>query len=311
MQHFLISIFLFAATYPAAIAQTTPHTSDVHIISSPQSGYVIRGERFETEIFVLAGGRTLPDKKYSIEVNGISLLPENGRVRYSAIAGSIGLNRYTVKANIRLGSENIALSRTFSYEVGERSVYVSADRMNVFYVGVDNPVSVSAAGFSSKDLKVSINGSGGTITRTGSAFFNVRVETPTEDCRVNVTGGGLSDSRIFRVKRIPDPSPVLSELTLPEQMDADKFKSQGGVILMLKDFDFDARCDMLSFEVLRIAPDGARESVTNEGGRFREAARALVDKAEPGDIFLFRNIRGQYPGDAEVRNLQGFSVEIR
>ena len=34
--------------------------------------------------------------------------------------------------------------KEFEYEVGERSVTVSAEKMNVFYIGVDNPVAVSA-----------------------------------------------------------------------------------------------------------------------------------------------------------------------
>jgi hypothetical protein len=50
---------------------------------------------------------------------------------------------------------------TYEYEVGERSATVSADKMNVFYIGVDNPISVSASRcFFSNDLKVSISGGG-------------------------------------------------------------------------------------------------------------------------------------------------------
>ena len=35
-------------------------------------------------------------------------------------------------------------SKDFEFEIGERSVSVSPMKMNVFYIGVDNPVSVTA-----------------------------------------------------------------------------------------------------------------------------------------------------------------------
>jgi len=41
--------------------------------------------------------------------------------------------------------------REFEYEVGERSVSVSPTKMNVFYIGVDNPVEISAAGVAATD----------------------------------------------------------------------------------------------------------------------------------------------------------------
>ena len=53
----------------------------------------------------------------------------------------------------------------FTYEVGARSVAVSADKMNVFYMGVENPLTVAAAGVSSNDVRVSF---GDAITGTGS-----------------------------------------------------------------------------------------------------------------------------------------------
>ena len=307
MTHPLLPIFLLAAACTTAVAQTKPDTSDIHIISSPKSGYVIRGEKFETEIFVLVGGKTLPDQDYYIRVGDKQLFPENGRVRYSAFAANHGINLYTVKATIQNGTEDITLSREFSYEVGERCIAVSASKMEVLYVGVDNPLLVIAAGVSSQDVRVGATGA--TISRPGPMFYEVQVAQPGQ-VSIDVEAGRLKSTFYFRAKRIPDPSPLFGGLTMPEQMVTEQFKSQAGVSLMLNNFDFDVKCDMLSFELVRIASDGARESAMNEGPRFGEAARALIDKAGPGDIYLFRNIRGQCPGDAVARKLQGFSVEI-
>ena len=49
------------------------------------------------------------------------------------------------------GATTTALG-TFEYEVGEKSATVSAEKMNVFYIGVDNPVDISAAGVAPENI---------------------------------------------------------------------------------------------------------------------------------------------------------------
>ena len=67
--------------------------------------------------------------------------------------------------------------------------------MNVFYIGVDNPVEVSAAGISSNLMKVTMSGSGGgSIARNGDGTYNVTVSNPTrkdEFAYVDVSAPGL------------------------------------------------------------------------------------------------------------------------
>ena len=69
-------------------------------------------------------------------------------------------------------------SKKFEYEVGRRSVTVSADKMNVFYIGVENPVSVVAAGVSSNDLRVSGSGGGLNLKSAGNGKYTATVSQP-------------------------------------------------------------------------------------------------------------------------------------
>ena len=115
----------------------------------------------------------------------------------------------------------------------------------------------------------------------------------------------------FRAKAIPDPTPMFGGMSLPEQMDANTFKRQGGVGLLLNNFDFDAHCKTQSFEVVRVSAAGKRTTATNEGARFGKEARKLIDQATAGDIYLFRKLEGKCPGDEQRRKIQGFSVEIK
>jgi hypothetical protein len=90
-----------------------------------------------------------------IYVNGSKLqVGEGGKAEYSASTSSLGTKTLNLNVEVKnpLTGEVSEGEGTYSYEVGERSVTVSADKMNVFYIGVDNPISVSAAGISSNDL---------------------------------------------------------------------------------------------------------------------------------------------------------------
>src|SRR5690606_33215240 len=94
-----------------------------------------------------------------------------------------------------------------TFQVVRPSAVVSPDKMNVLYIGVNNPVSVSAPGTPTDKIKVSM--SGGSIS--GSAGkYNVKVSSP-GTARISVSAEvapgkvqTLSTTE-FRVKRIPDP----------------------------------------------------------------------------------------------------------
>ena len=65
---------------------------------------------------------------------------------------------------------------TVQYTVGTPGgSAVMLDKMNVFYIGVDNPVSISSGtGWD----KTNVTMTGGTLNKVGTGKYNVRVTTP-------------------------------------------------------------------------------------------------------------------------------------
>ena len=84
---------------------------------------------------------------------------------------------------------------------------VSADNMNIFYIGVDNPVSVAVPGVLSEKLKVTI--SEGSITGSNGKYtVNVSKPGDTEIAIYVETKPGVYEkegTKKFRIKRIPSP----------------------------------------------------------------------------------------------------------
>ena len=135
------------------------------------------------------------------------------------------------------------------------------------------------------------------------------MSTPGE-CRVNVSGGGLRDSKVFRVKRIPDPVARLSK-SQGGAMGNGEFKAQGGVGAFLDDFDFDASCIVQGFRLTYITPGQPPVESVNAGARYTAYSRQLVNLAKPGDIYHFDNVKTRCPGDLAARPVNSMVFQIK
>lgn len=288
------------------------------VVSSPKKTYVINGETFETDVFLSAAASQETNAEISIRVNGQPLsVNEDGEAKYTQVARGVGVKTYKADIDVYnpVTDSTQHFSKTFEFEVGERSVSVSATKMNVFYMGVDNPVEVSAAGVPSGQVQVSMSGAGGgTITRNSDGTYTVRVEGPptgpNQFATVNVAAPGLNAKKDFRVKRIPDPVARLSTKS-SGAMSNGEFKSQLGVGAYLDNFDFDARCQIDGFRLVRVPQRQDPEFATNGGGRYTAEAQALVNKARPGDRYFFENVKARCPGDKAGREINSMVFTIR
>ncbi|MGB3800211.1 MAG: GldM family protein, partial [Lewinella sp.] len=268
--------------------------------------YVIGGERLNAKVSVGSYSSSLQPENITLRVNGQNLpIKADGTADFSLLAnGSPGpkkINTYVAVKNPLTG-EVIEQTGEFQYEIGSRSVAVSADKMNVFYMGVENPITVSAAGVSSNDVRVSF---GDAIQGTGSGTsYVVKGVRPTGINTTNVTvtaNGQTLGTFPFRVKPIPDPVP-----TIGGQQGGDiansTFRAQQGIFAELKNFDFDARCNIAGFSLLYVPAREDALAATNPGGSFSGQTAALIARAKPGDNYLFKNIKAKCPGDAAPRD---------
>ena len=150
-------------------------------------------------------------------------------------------------------AENIPFESSYSVIAEPSEAVISADKMNVFYVGVTNPISVAAAGVSTNALKVSCSGGGCNMTKSSNGKYNIKVSQPGATATITVSGGGLQATRFeYRVKRIPDPVAIVGGGPTKRggAMPAGTFRGQKGVAAILENFDFEARCNLQSFELL-------------------------------------------------------------
>lgn len=280
------------------------------VVSSPKKTYIIKGDKFETEVFLSASASASSNTGVSISVNGRSLPVKEGVAKFSETASNTGVRKYEAAITVTnpVTNEKNTYKSSFEYEVGLRSVTVSADKMNVFYIGVENPVTVSAAGVSSNDMKV--NATGVSLKPAGKGKYIATASRPGE-AKITVSGGGLQATKFdFRVKRIPDPQARLSKST-GGGMGNGEFKAQGGVGAFLDNFDFDATCRIQGYNLTYVAKRQDPVESVNGGARYNAKSKRLVDRAKPGDIYYFDNVKAKCPGDPAGRKINSMVFKIQ
>ena len=283
------------------------------VVSAPIKSYVIKGEKFETDVFMSASASAASNTGINISVNGANLpVNADGVAKWTTTAGEVGMKKYSATVSMKnpVTGEVQSFKKEFEFEVGERSCNVSAEKMNVFYIGVDNPVAISAAGVPSAQLKVDAAGAGISLNKLGGGKYTATVSQQGE-CTITLSGGGLQATAFkFRAKKIPTPTPMLSDKK-GGQMPNGTFKAQQGIIPALEGFDFDAKCQITEFRLVRVAPRQDPEIKLNQGGRFVGEVAGLIAKAKPGDRYIFEEIKARCPGDQAARILNEMSFLVK
>ena len=101
----------------------------------------------------------------------------------------------------------------------------------MFYVGLDNPISVSGGNVG--DEKVSVNMTNGTLTKTAPGKYIVRPGKAGTPAVVTVTADGKPSTFEFKVKDVPDPIAKVG-VNKGGRMPVNDFKAQFGVRADLK-----------------------------------------------------------------------------
>lgn len=275
------------------------------------SNYILKGDTYEAQVF-LAAIDTTQNPKIVIDREGElkKFDKKSGRAIYSAKADKVGpvswggIITYKSPSGIETPYEFKA-----DYIVAEPNVVVSPTKMNVFYVGVDNPVSVSAPGFTSDQIRASMTN--GNLIKRGDDYIaqpqavgkpaKVLVEAQFDD------GWRALRTVDFRVKPIPDPVAKVADLN-GGKIKKNLLLAQAGVDAVMDNFDFD-----LSFKIT-----GFTVSTIIKGFTVDQNSRSDLFTSEQKDMFknLSRNqkvyiedIRAVGP-DGVTRNLPAISFRI-
>lgn len=265
------------------VAQVTLNTFQA--IAVPSSDYVLQGQTYTAQIYLGAYDK---NSNPTITVNNRPVPTSAGVGTYSTTAEGEGLQTWTGKLLVKqVEGPPKEYTVTKQYMVAKPSAVVSPDKMNVFYIGVPNPVSVSAPGVP-KD-KIGVSMTGGSITGSGG-HYTVMVRS-TGTAKVTITGekGIKLGETDFRVKRIPDPKPQFAGKS-GGNTSAANIKAQDKVFAKLDNFDFDAKFNVTRFTLLVIKPRQDPLTFTSSGSELTSAMKSAISSIGPGATIVFKDI---------------------
>ena len=229
------------------------------------------------------------DKRPTVTIGGtIVQLDEEGLAVKKFPVNSSGKIPVKIDYTDQNGAQQ-TITQEVEYTVGQSSAAVQLDKMNVLFIGVDNPITISGSG-NVDQISASVRGGGGVLSGSG-AHRTVRVSQETDDCTISiVTPDGKTTPVRFRVRSIPDPTPMIGASESGE-ISAAMFKSQAGVRAYVKNFFYETQFNVTSF---RITGDGSGfddgiEEANNSGGAWSEA-RKIVNKCRPGSFITIEEI---------------------
>lgn len=275
------------------------HMDKVGVLVGQSSNYLMPGQ----QLTVTAGvGAYSSSVKSDISINGSPVNLVNGQGSYTTTVSGAG--DHTIQINGSFTNENgvkVPIHQTVTYTVGTPGgAAVMLDKMNVFYIGVPNPVTISS-GTGWDKTHVSMNG--GSLTPAGGPGKYIVKVNSVGKASITVNADGKASTYDFRVKRIPDPIVKVGPSS-GGRIQSVVFKNQNFARADLEGFDFDAHFNIVSAMIYFSGANfGTVQSAEIHGGSL-EGVKGQLAKCIPGTSVTFDNVKVQGP-DGVIRSIPG------
>jgi gliding motility-associated protein GldM len=233
---------------------------------------------------------------------------KDGNVVLDLRANNVGEKDINGTIYFMENGEEVPVPFKSSYSVISKpnSPVVSADKMNVVYRGLPNPVSISLPGVPDKDVMVSAPG----LKKIGSGAYimepkagdevSIKVQAKLAD------GSTVKTSTIFRVKDIPAAMGTVREqygtVRMPKSGLANTPIGAG-----LPDFLFDLDLTVTSFKV---KVPGQLAIIVN-GTTLSAAAKKALSKAKRGDMINIFDIKAKIKNSSyKLKKVLPVNIEL-
>ncbi|MEO6610988.1 MAG: gliding motility protein GldM [Chitinophagaceae bacterium] len=265
-------------------------------IVGQNSNYLMPGQ----ELVIKAGvGAFSKAAQPTINIGGANVaLGEEGYAEYKTAAGGVGQHSVPVRIaffNQTTGKDDVREVKV-DYVVGSANASIALDKMNVLYIGVDNPVTIAASGGGDDKVQAVLSGGGGSLTRVGPGKYIARVNSITDDARITVNvEGKVAGASQFRVRTVPEAQAYVGNQPSGANIAAGAFKAQAGVAAGIKNFPFELDYNVLSF-TFTCDTDDDIVSIPVSGALFQGPVKNAINQyVTAGRMVTIDNIRVKGP----------------
>ena len=177
---------------------------------------------------------------------------------------------------------------------------ISPVKMNILYIGVDNPLDIAVSSVPIEKISATI--SQGTLTKVAEGEFVAKPTTPgiaTVEVSAEIDGEIRKIAMMaFRVKKIPVPTVKVAGKA-GGKIDKNDLMSAISVFTMLEDFPIDVRYPVTEFTVTA-SIEGVLHHNSTKGNRITDSQKELIGGLTKGQSVYFENIKTKCPDDSIV-----------
>ena len=264
------------------------------------------GEKFAGNIVLGRKDATTKPNEVNLTIDGRKLTEgtdyviEDGKVRLTVSAGSAGDHK--IEGNLVFMQDGerteVPVSSTFATITKPNAAVISADKMNVVYRGVSNPITISIPGIPDNNVSAS---AAGLTKQSGSKY----AMNPGTGRTVSITASGklpdgqmIKTSSEFRIKDIPRPSGSVRGESGSAKMGKNNLEIST-IGALLEDFDFDLNLAVSGFKFK--VP--GQPTVDVNGNKLDARAKSALKRASRGDAVQIFDI------EAYITNNKGYKLK--
>lgn len=286
---------MLAGTQAVQLAMTNYTT----LLETTKSAY-FNGETFDGQIVLgrkdastrparvelTLDGRKLTEDQYSIE---------DGKVKLKVGTGSPG--EHKIEGNLIFmedGEETLVpVNSTFATVPKPNSATISADKMNVVYRGVKNPMTISFAGIADNNVNATAQG----LSKIGNSKYVMdATRIQGREVTINVSGKlpdgqSVSDRATFRIKDLPKPTGTVrgEDGSVKMQRQSLEISTIGA---KFDDFDFELPLRVTGFK-FKVS---GQPTINVSGSKLDSRAKSVLSKAKRGSDVQIFDIEAQASG---------------
>ena len=286
---------MLAGTLSSEVSMTNYTT----LLETTKSAY-FNGETFDGQIVLGRKDATTKPNRVELTLDGTPLKEdqysiEDGKVKLNVGTGSPGEHKIEGKLIFAQDGEEIEVpvASSFATVPKPNAATISADKMNVVYRGVKNPMTISFAGISDNNVTARAQ----VLSRVrGSKYVMDATRVQGREVTINVTGKlpdgqPVSDRATFRIKDLPKPTGTVrgEDGAIKMQRNSLEISTIGA---KFDDFDFELPLRVTGFKFK--VP--GQPTINVSGSKLDSRAKAALRKAKRGSGVQIFDIQAKASG---------------
>ena len=281
------------------VPELPPVTGLVPLIKPLNGSVIMNGAAYEAEIILAAQTRGSESDVYQLNDGQGKIEKRDGKWIYTSTVNQSGAHNFNGVVTVKSPSGDKNYPFDGGFQVFSGGATVSATKMNVLYVGIDNDISVGVPGVNPSDVQVSMTG--GTIRKQNGRYI---ARCPQRGDAVITVSARLSDGttrtvaqETYRVKKIRTPYVLLSGLKNGDRVPKQRLRTVTSVTATVgPDFPIEGlRYQVTRFQLITMPKKGDPVTLNISGHRLTNGMQGALRELDRGDRLMITGVRASGP----------------